>query len=378
MDGSEYKTVSPGDLTTLTESLGDPAKRTLLENENKRKQLIESYKKSFSLAQAAEAEGIQKTDKFIHEFGLMVDRLLANEYGKRNPDLTISEKELDEYYNAHEEEFEADFKSIFEGQPQRPDKDLMESFKTYWNNLKVRSEKARQGGIDQEKSLTIRVKFDKAQLLDARYTKALRKRFQPTPEEKAEYITEHPEADLEQVKQKAEGILERLKQGESFEKLADETNEDGTKGKGGDLNWVARGRTIPEFQNAAFLLEKDQIPEFENAAFALEKGQTSDLVKTRYGYHIIRVDDKREVKPKVWVFEPGWNSDPGTVEEIHLRHILISTREVDRVEQRLIDEKVKKALDEIETRYPVNAPADFPVALPLREPNENEDNKTIN
>jgi len=357
LGGSDYKKLSPTDLATLAESLPERQKRMLSTNEGQRKQLIEKIKTSFSLAQAAEAEGLQKTDKFKRRFGLMIDGLLANEHSKRNPNVTVSKEELEAYYAAHKEECEADFKSYFEGQPQQPGEQQKEAFKSQWENLKVLSEKARQSNLEKDKLIAIQVKFYKASILAEHYQEALGKRFQLTPEEKSKYIAEHPEADAEKVRQKAEGILERVKKGESFEKIADEINEDGTKGRGGDLDWFSRGRMIPEF---------------ENAAFALKKGETtSALVKTKYGYHIIRVDDKREVKQKPGFF-PGPDADAGkkdnqTVEEIHARHILISTMEADGFEKKLIDEKVKKVMDEVETKYPVSAPPDFLVTLPGKE-----------
>lgn len=83
------------------------------------------------------------------------------------------------------------------------------------------------------------------------------------------------------VKKQAESVLDRIKKGEDFEKLAKEFGSDGTKEVGGDLGWFARG---------------EMVPEFETSAFALQKGQLSDLVKTQFGYHIIRVDDKRQGK----------------------------------------------------------------------------------
>ena len=83
------------------------------------------------------------------------------------------------------------------------------------------------------------------------------------------------------VKKQAQSVLDRLKKGEDFEKLAKEFGSDGTKDIGGDLGWFHRG---------------EMVSEFENAAFALQKGQLSDLVKTQYGYHLIRVDDRRQGK----------------------------------------------------------------------------------
>jgi parvulin-like peptidyl-prolyl isomerase len=363
--GNDFKTMSSIDLTALAESFPESAKRALSQNENHRKQLIETFKKSFSLAQAAEAEGLEKSDKFKRQMGLTVDNLLATEHRKRNPNVSISKEEMDAYYASHKEECEADFKAIFEGQTPPPGEDMKEMFKSQWNNIKVLSEKARQSGIEKDQAVAVQLKFRKANMLAEHYKEELEKRFKLTPEEKTKYIAEHPEADLEKVKQQAEGILDRVKKGESFDKIADEVSKDSAKGRSEDLGWFTRGRMVPEF---------------EQAVFAMKKGETSnELVKTKFGYHIIRVDDKRTAKqppPPAALMAPlpGSESNPTgsqnnqPVEEVRARHILISTKEADEFEQRLIEEKVKKILDETEGKFPVNAPADFQINVAGQDP----------
>ena len=78
------------------------------------------------------------------------------------------------------------------------------------------------------------------------------------------------------MKAKAEGLLKQIQAGGDFAKLATENSDDtGSKPQGGELGFIVKGQTVPEF---------------EKAAFSLQPGQTSGLVKTTYGYHIIQVE----------------------------------------------------------------------------------------
>jgi peptidyl-prolyl cis-trans isomerase D len=83
---------------------------------------------------------------------------------------------------------------------------------------------------------------------------------------------------------KAEDVLKQVKAGGDFAKLAEKDSDDpGSAKEGGELGWIGRGRTVPEF---------------EKVAFSLPKGQTSDLVKSSYGFHIIQVEDKQDAHLK--------------------------------------------------------------------------------
>lgn len=87
-------------------------------------------------------------------------------------------------------------------------------------------------------------------------------------------------AQRQQLKQRAEQIRARAAAGEDFEALAKATTEEpGGKERGGDLGWFGRGRMVAQF---------------EEAAFKLQPGQISPVVETPFGYHVIKVEDRRQ------------------------------------------------------------------------------------
>jgi peptidyl-prolyl cis-trans isomerase D len=92
------------------------------------------------------------------------------------------------------------------------------------------------------------------------------------------------EKGVAEAQHRAEDLLKQLKSGAKLEDLAKKYSEDpGSAKQGGSLGWIGKGQTVPEF---------------EKTAFSLPQGQTSDLVKSSYGFHIIRVEDKQEAHTK--------------------------------------------------------------------------------
>lgn len=91
-----------------------------------------------------------------------------------------------------------------------------------------------------------------------------------------------PQGTLEQKqaqKQKTDALRARIAGGEDFAKVATEASEDpGSGPRGGELGWIVRGQTVPAF---------------EKVAFELEPGKLSDLVETRFGFHLIEVLEKK-------------------------------------------------------------------------------------
>ncbi len=90
--------------------------------------------------------------------------------------------------------------------------------------------------------------------------------------------------EAQEVRRRAEQILERARAGEDFAQLARELSEDpGSAATGGDLGFFARGQMVSEF---------------EDAAFSREPGTVGELVRSEFGYHILRVEERREAQQR--------------------------------------------------------------------------------
>jgi parvulin-like peptidyl-prolyl isomerase len=117
---------------------------------------------------------------------------------------------------------------------------------------------------------------------------------------------------------KANEVLAKVNAGEDFGELAKTYSADFASGQnGGDLDWFGRGVMVKEF---------------EDAAFALKKGKVSGLVRTNFGFHIIKVDDI-ELKDN-------------EVSRVRARHILIPAATAEQYIQKAIDNaKIKELID---------------------------------
>ncbi|MGE5840431.1 MAG: peptidylprolyl isomerase [Deltaproteobacteria bacterium] len=168
----------------------------------------------------------------------------------------------------------------------------------------VLSDAARKSGFDKDPSIKEQIDFIMNDFLATEYVrKEVLSRITVTEEDMKLYYQAHQEEfrtpesvkashvlirvnpgasddEKKKAREKAEAALKRIKDGEDFAKVASEVSEDpGSKTKGGDLGFFSKGRMVKPF---------------EDAAFALKPGQLSDVVESPFGFHVIKVEDKKE------------------------------------------------------------------------------------
>lgn len=151
---------------------------------------------------------------------------------------------------------------------------------------KVRYLTIDQEGLRQRATVT-------GQQIERSYNDNIQQYSQPEQVRASHILLKTEGKDDAAVKKQAEDLLAQIKKGANFEELAKKHSQDEVSAaKGGDLDFFNKGQMVPEF---------------DQAAFSLQPGQMTDLVKSSFGYHIIKVTDKKaatvktldEVRPQI-------------------------------------------------------------------------------
>jgi peptidyl-prolyl cis-trans isomerase D len=158
------------------------------------------------------------------------------------------------------------------------DAEVAAYFEEHKNELKVPEKRKVRYALVDLQSMRSRIQISPQDIL--RFYEDNPQQYSTPEQVRASHILLKTEGkDEAVVRKQAEDLLAQVKKGADFAQLATKHSQDEVSAsKGGDLDYFGSGKMVPEF---------------DKAAFSLPVGQVSDLVKTQYGFHIIKVTDKK-------------------------------------------------------------------------------------
>ncbi|MFC4804005.1 peptidylprolyl isomerase [Filifactor villosus] len=283
-------------------------------------------------------------------------------YEKMITDKVLEEAATEEGITVTDEEVEKDFEELSATLKQQ------EAFKKMMDENKIDDEYLK-GQIKKDK--TIQKFFDK-KMEESKVSDEEAKKYYDEhiedftkSEVKASHIlistrdeaTQAPLSDAEKAKKKeeAEAILKQAKSGKNFAELAQQHSQDpGSAKLGGDLGYFDKKRMVPEFSEVAF---------------ALKVGEISDLVETEYGYHIIKLIDKKEAE--VESFESVKQGIKDNLEYDKYNALVEELKGKAKIERS--EENLKKVEEEIAKEREQKAKADQEASAPA-EGEQNAEN----
>jgi parvulin-like peptidyl-prolyl isomerase len=356
--------LSAADMTLLVEGLSfSPEELSgLASSAEKRRSFAKDIARMLGVAAEARANGYAARPELKLQTELARAFVIAQQYFRRQrdagvevPEQIVSAAEVDAFLHdpataPQFEAFLADYATSGPGRDAPLSPEQRSELGRQYGRVMVGMRKGVALGLDRDRRTQLLFMMQQARLLAGAYSKDAAQRFTVTDAETDAYVAKHPELDTRGARAKAEEILRRARAGEDFGLLAGQFSEDpGSRTRGGDLGWFGRGVMVKPF---------------EDAAFALKPGELSGVVESPFGYHIIKLEERRAAQG-------------GAGDEVHARHILVGYPEAaagdagsrrmsprERARAAAEQEKRERAYDEMAARHNIKVAEDYDVGLP--------------
>lgn len=356
--------LSAEDMALIAEDQSPQMRARLATDETARKEFAKDVQRLLAVAEEAHNHGIATSPDMRRQLEFQRASVLAQFYFEQQADKggDITDQEVTEFFKQpiNQAKFDQIINDAKAKDPQFAAQQLpqeqLDMLKQRLGRIYIAEQRAKQQHLDQKPQVRLQMLLQEARVVAQKYAvDKLQEKMKATDQEIDTYLASHPELDTDKKRRtQAEEVLKRARGGEDFAKLAQEFSTDGSKEKGGDLGWFGPG---------------DMVPEFEKAAYALKPGEISDLVQSQFGFHIIKLEERKtETK------------DGKPVEKVHARHILFGDANSnpfgppqsprDKARAAVEQEKAKKVLDEIVSRSHVQVAENYSVKMPEQQPQQ--------